>query len=129
MDGFGWLTGRDVHEVAHPIFRNLEEKGRLYRHDLYTHRYPLCWRCGTPLVFRLVDEWFINMGPLYDKPREELTPEEKAASLRYQIMDVADQITWIPDFGHDARNRLAAQHARLDDLEALLGDAADLGLR
>ncbi|HOS80358.1 MAG TPA: class I tRNA ligase family protein [Anaerolineae bacterium] len=101
VDGFGWLTGRDVHEVAHPIFRNLEEKGRLYRHDLYTHRYPLCWRCGTPLVFRLVDEWFINMGPLYDKPREELTPEEKAASLRYQIMDVADQITWIPDFGHE----------------------------
>ncbi|MFN2112545.1 MAG: DUF5915 domain-containing protein, partial [Anaerolineales bacterium] len=35
----------------------------------------------------------------YDKPREELTDEEKAASLRYQIMDVVDQIRWIPEFG------------------------------
>ncbi len=101
LAGFGWLTGRDVHEVAHDIFHDLEEKGRLYRFDPYTHRYPMCWRCATPLVFRLVDEWFISMGPLYDKPREEVTPEEKAASLRYQIMDVADQIQWIPEFGHE----------------------------
>ena len=101
IEGFGWLSGRNVHEVAHDIFHDLESKGRLYRVDPYTHRYPVCWRCGTPLVFRLVDEWFIDMGALYDKPREEVTAEEKEASLRYQIMDVVDQITWIPEFGHD----------------------------
>ncbi len=100
IEGFDWLTGRQVHEVAPDIFRDLEGKGLLYRVDPYTHRYPVCWRCGTPLVFRLVDEWFISMGPLYDKPREEVTEEEKAASLRYQIMDVVDQITWIPEFGY-----------------------------
>ncbi len=100
LEGFGWLTGRDVHDVANDIFNNLEEKGRRYRVDRYTHRYPVCWRCDTPLVFRLVDEWFINMGELYDKPREAVTAEEKAASLRYQIMDVADQIRWIPEFGY-----------------------------
>ncbi len=101
IDGFGWLTGRYVHDVAHDIFHNLEEKGILYRVDPYTHRYPVCWRCGTPLVFRLVDEWFISMGPTYDKPREELTEAEKEASLRYQIMDVVDEIKWIPEFGYD----------------------------
>jgi isoleucyl-tRNA synthetase len=100
LEGFGWLTGRDVHEVAHDIFHNLDDKGMLYRVDNYTHRYPVCWRCDTPLVFRLVDEWFINMGELYDKPREEVTVEEKARSLRYQIMDVVDQIQWIPEFGY-----------------------------
>lgn len=101
LEGFGWLSGRDVHEVAHDIFHDLEAKGLLYRVDPYTHRYPVCWRCGTPLVFRLVDEWFISMGPLYDKPREEVTAEEKARSLRYQIMDVVDQIKWIPEFGYE----------------------------
>ncbi|MCJ7548177.1 MAG: class I tRNA ligase family protein, partial [Anaerolineae bacterium] len=99
-DGFDWLSGRDVHDVAHDIFHNLEDKDRLYRVDKYTHRYPVCWRCSTPLVFRLVDEWFIGMGELYDKPREEVTEEEKAASLRYQIMDVVDGIKWIPEFGY-----------------------------
>ncbi len=99
-DGFGWLTGREVGDVAPAIFHDLENKGRLYRVDAYTHRYPVCWRCDTPLVFRLVDEWFINMGQLYDKPREEVTETEKAASLRYQIMDVVDEIQWIPEFGY-----------------------------
>ena len=86
--------------VAAPIFEDLEKKGLLYRVAPYTHRYPTCWRCKTELVFRLVDEWFISMGQLYDKPREQVTDEEKAASLRYQIMDVVDQIRWIPEFGH-----------------------------
>jgi len=101
LEGFDWLSGQNVHDTAGDIFANLEKKELLYRVDPYTHRYPVCWRCGTPLVFRLVDEWFINMGELYDKPREEVTAEEKARSLRYQIMDVADDITWVPGFGHD----------------------------
>jgi len=98
--GFGWLTGKHVSEAATPIFEDLEKKGLLYHVEPYTHRYPTCWRCGTELVFRLVDEWFISMGKLYDKPREQVTAEEKERSLRYQIMDVVDQIRWIPEFGH-----------------------------
>lgn len=99
IDGFGWLSGMHVSEVATPIFKDLEKKDVLYNVAPYTHRYPTCWRCKTELVFRLVDEWFISMGELYDKPREEVTAQEKEVSLRYQIMDVVDQIRWIPDFG------------------------------
>ncbi|OGO30744.1 MAG: hypothetical protein A2136_08190 [Chloroflexi bacterium RBG_16_54_11] len=100
LEGFGWLSGKHVSEVAEPIFADLERKGLLYSVEPYTHRYPVCWRCRTELVFRLVDEWFISMGKSYDKPREQLTADEKANSLRYQIMDVVDQIKWIPEFGY-----------------------------
>jgi len=100
VDGFGWLSGMHVSDVAEPIFENLKQKQILYRITSYTHRYPTCWRCKTELVFRLVDEWFISMGEVYDKPREQLTADEKSRSLRYQIMDVVDQIKWIPDFGY-----------------------------
>ena len=100
IEGFGWLTDKHVSDVADDIFADLEKKGVLYHVEPYTHRYPTCWRCKTELVFRLVDEWFISMGESYDKPREEVTKEEKEASLRYQIMDVVDQIRWIPEFGH-----------------------------
>ena len=100
VDGFGWLSGMGVADVPEPIFKDLEAKGLLYRVAAYSHRYPTCWRCKTELVFRLVDEWFISMGEVYDRPRDQLTAEEKQRSLRYQIMDVVDQIRWIPDFGH-----------------------------
>lgn len=82
MEGFGWLTGRSATEVADDIFKNLEEKGILYKLEDYTHRYPVCWRCGRELLFRLVDEWFINMD-----------------TLRYDIMEITKKIVWMPDFG------------------------------
>ncbi|MGB2962764.1 MAG: class I tRNA ligase family protein [Anaerolineales bacterium] len=100
IDGFDWLTGKHVSEVNDEIFENLEKKGILYHVEPYTHRYPTCWRCKTELVFRLVDEWFISMGENYEKSRDQLTAKEKESSLRYQIMDVVDQIRWIPEFGY-----------------------------
>ncbi|MBI5031982.1 MAG: isoleucine--tRNA ligase [Chloroflexi bacterium] len=101
IENFGEFSGMSAFDVAPRVIESLQHKGYLYRSDDYTHRYPTCWRCKTELLFRLVDEWFISMGQTYDKPREQLTPEEKARSLRYQIMDVVDQIKWVPQFGHD----------------------------
>mgnify|MGYP000331553018 CR=1 FL=1 len=82
IEGFDWLTGRHAEQVAEDIFKSLEEKGILYKLEDYTHRYPVCWRCGKELVFRLVDEWFISMD-----------------ELRYDIMEVTKKIRWMPDFG------------------------------
>jgi isoleucyl-tRNA synthetase len=101
LEGFDWLTGTSVHQSAQPIFENLKEKGILYRLEDYTHRYPVCWRCREELVFRLVDEWFISMGELLDKPYEEVTAEEKKSRLRYQIMDSVQDTRWIPSFGFE----------------------------
>ncbi|MDP9481968.1 MAG: class I tRNA ligase family protein [Chloroflexota bacterium] len=105
VDGFASLTGRDVRDATEPIVERLRHAGRFYRLETITHRYPHCWRCGTPLVFRLVDEWFISMGEVYDRPRGQLTAEEVERSLRYQIMEVVDRIRWIPGFGYDQEIR------------------------
>jgi isoleucyl-tRNA synthetase len=101
LPGFAWLSGLEAPNVAERIVDDLERRGFFYHLEPYRHRYPHCWRCGTPLLFRLVDEWFISMGPVYDQPRETLTTEQVDASLRYQIMEVVDRIRWIPGFGYD----------------------------
>jgi isoleucyl-tRNA synthetase len=41
------------------------------------------------------------MGDLLDKPYEEVTEEEKASRLRYQIMDSVQETRWIPAFGFE----------------------------
>ena len=82
IDGFDWLTGLNVYSVNDRIYENLKEKNVFYRLDQYKHRYPHCWRCGSELVFRLVDEWFIRMDPL----REDLSR-------------VTQEINWVPEFG------------------------------
>ena len=99
--GFDWLTEQAVLGISEQIFDSLREKDVMYRKQKYNHRYPHCWRCGTELLYRLVDEWFISMGQLLDKSRDQLSPAEKKANLRYQIMDRVDDATWYPGFGYD----------------------------
>ena len=82
IEGFDWLTGLNVYDVNDRIYENLKEKGIFYRLEKYRHRYPHCWRCGSELVFRLVDEWFIRMDP-----------------LRESLARVTQNINWIPEFG------------------------------
>jgi len=101
LRGFDWLSGLDAHGAAARIVEDLQQRGYYYHLEPYRHRYPHCWRCGTPLLFRVVDEWYISMGPLYDVPRSELTSEQIEASLRYQIMEAVDQVRWIPGFGYE----------------------------
>jgi len=98
-EGFGWLTNTHVYKTAEPIIENLKKKGLLVKKEDYLHRYPVCWRCGNELIFRLVDEWFISMGKKLNKPLSDLTDEEKHSNLRYQIMEVAKKVRWIPEFG------------------------------
>ena len=80
-EGFGDFTGREAitPETAALVFEKLKEKGLLVNVETYPHIYPHCWRTGDELVFRLVDEWFINMD------------------WREEIKDVTRQIEWLPD--------------------------------
>ena len=82
VDGFDWLTGLNVYEVNDRIYESLKSKKVFYNLERYPHRYPHCWRCGSELVFRLVDEWFIKMDP-----------------LRESLSRVTQNINWVPEFG------------------------------
>jgi hypothetical protein len=95
------FRGEFVFDANKNINAELKESGALIEEGTIEHSYPHCWRCSTELVYRLVDEWFISMGELLDKPREEISAEEKEANLRYQIMDRVDDATWYPSFGYD----------------------------
>ncbi len=101
LAGFGKFQGKDAAGIAAEIIEELEALDFYYHLEPYTHRYPHCWRCGTALLFRVVDEWYISMGEIYDGPRETLSAEQVDASLRYQIMEIVDRIEWFPGFGHD----------------------------
>jgi isoleucyl-tRNA synthetase len=80
-DDYGWLHGLSTVEAAEQIIGNLEEKGRLVESGLYEHRYPECWRCHTPLIFRIADDWFISVR-----------------DLRQPMRDANDGVQWVPEY-------------------------------
>ena len=48
-------------KAADPVLLGLlRESGVLYRERTIRHTYPFCWRCGTPLLYRALDSWFVR---------------------------------------------------------------------
>ena len=94
-DEYGWLHGTSTVEAAEQIIGRLEEKGVLVEAGLHEHRYPECWRCHTPLIFRIADDWFISV-----------------AEIREPMRRANADVEWVPDyFGK-----------RMDDWLANMGD-------
>jgi isoleucyl-tRNA synthetase len=60
VSGYGAFEGLSTDEVVEPVVDSLRERGLLVEAGTIVHRYPVCWRCRTPLVFRVVDDWFIS---------------------------------------------------------------------
>ncbi len=81
LQKYGWLHGRAAHDIAVDIVEDLKKKGILLGVENYPHRYAHCWRCATPVLYRQVDEWYINMN------------------WREEIIKTVPQIRWIPEYG------------------------------
>ena len=77
--GYGPFEGLSTDEVVEPVVEALRERGRLVEAGTIVHRYPVCWRCRTPLVFRVVDDWFIS-----------------AARIRQLMLDGNATVEWTP---------------------------------
>ncbi len=107
--GFGFLEGHFAGDVPEIVFESLREKGLLYRVQDYTHRYPTCWRCGSELVFRLVDEWFISMDGA-KHPRLPILEELPRVSTTVRR---SSRLPMVPATS-DRRPEIAATPARAD---------------
>src|SRR5499433_1575696 len=42
------------------ITADLKSRGLLFRKETYTHSYPHCWRCDTPLLYYARKSWYIR---------------------------------------------------------------------
>ena len=43
------------------VLKDLKARGLLFSAPEFTHSYPHCWRCDTPLIYYARDSWFIKM--------------------------------------------------------------------
>jgi isoleucyl-tRNA synthetase len=73
-------AGMFVKKADPKILEYLAEKGQLYKSEKFTHSYPHCWRCDTPLLYYPKESWFVRMSSLRDK-----------------LLENNDSVNWYPD--------------------------------
>ncbi len=60
-------AGMFVKDADPLIIEEMKQTGKLYAAVPYTHSYPFCWRCNTPLLYYARASWFIKMTAVRDK--------------------------------------------------------------
>ncbi|NKX50499.1 class I tRNA ligase family protein, partial [Arthrobacter deserti] len=61
------IAGLQVFEANKPIPRVPKAGGRLLRQASYEHSYPHCWRCRTPLIYRAISSWYVEVTKFKDR--------------------------------------------------------------
>ncbi len=84
-DVSGW-AGENVFEANPGIIQHLKGEGRVLRHETYEHNYPHCWRTDTPIIYRAISSWYVEV-----------------TKIRSRLQEINQEINWVPDHVQDGR--------------------------
>ena len=74
------FSGVFVKTADKGIIKKLKEEGKLVKRESYLHNYPHCWRCSSPLIYRAISSWFVDIQ-----------------KFKQDMLSANDQIHWVPD--------------------------------
>jgi isoleucyl-tRNA synthetase len=106
-------------EANEAVLHELRLRHALLHQENYHHSYPHCWRSKNPVVFRAMDQWFIEIDhstPAFEKEADESLKGEKVlvndfanrksgkslGTLRSSALRaITFDVNWIPDWGQN----------------------------
>ena len=80
----GEFSGMFVKDADKEILKDLGKRDVLLYSSTVEHRYPLCWRCKSPLIFRLSNQWFLKVKPIKEK-----------------MLEANKKVNWQPEFARE----------------------------
>ena len=66
-DSAEFIAGLNIKDADKPIVQRLKEEGKMFRHETMQHSYPFCWRTDTPLIYKPISTWFVNVEAFRDR--------------------------------------------------------------
>jgi isoleucyl-tRNA synthetase len=66
-DEVGLVGGQFFKHADADLVKDLEARGALFRHQVYEHAYPHCWRCHTPLMYYAMPAWYVRTTAVKDE--------------------------------------------------------------
>ncbi len=84
----GDWAGTYVRDANQLIIDDLKKRNLLVEVKNYTHSYPYCYRCETPLIYMAQKNWFVNIQEIKD-----------------ELLENNENIEWIPEHFKHGRFR------------------------
>jgi isoleucyl-tRNA synthetase len=90
--------GQRVFDANPHVEKALEERGRLWHRETFSHQYPHCWRCHNPVIFLATSQWFVRM----DGDPVITGADGQTRTMRDAARHAIDhEVKWIPRWGRD----------------------------
>ena len=78
--------GENVFDANPKIIQHLKDEGKVLRHDSYEHNYPHCWRTDTPVIYKAISSWYVEV-----------------TKIRSRLEEINQEIYWVPEHVKDGR--------------------------
>ncbi len=79
-------AGDNVFEANPQIIQHLKGLGRVLKHETYEHNYPHCWRTDTPIIYKAISSWYVEV-----------------TKIRSRLQEINEEINWVPSHVKDGR--------------------------
>lgn len=87
-DDAGKYAGEFCKAANDGIIADLQESGLMYRNETIEHRYGVCWRCKTPIIYLATKQWFL-----------------KVTDIKQKMLDEINKVEWVPQWAGQGRFR------------------------
>src|SRR5262249_26248162 len=87
------------------VLHELRLSKTLLHQENYHHSYPHCWRSKTPIIFRAMDQWFIEIDHAapakssVNNPASAEKPSPQTQPFRQRALEEISRVNWVPDWG------------------------------
>ena len=85
-DDAGKYASKFTKEENQQIIEDLQDKNLMYRVETIEHRYGVCWRCKTPIIYRATKQWFL-----------------KVTEIKQKMLDEIAEVEWVPKWAGEGR--------------------------
>jgi len=103
MVGKSILEKHGKSDANEAVLHELRIRHALLHQENYHHSYPHCWRSKTPVIFRAMDQWFIEIDHVAANVSSRQIDASRvltnAATFRQQALTEIDRVKWVPDWG------------------------------
>tara|TARA_Y100001970_G_scaffold7782_1_gene8903 strand:+ start:236 stop:3286 length:3051 start_codon:yes stop_codon:yes gene_type:complete len=79
-------SNENVFDANPKIIQHLKDLGKVLRHETYEHNYPHCWRTDTPIIYKAISSWYVEV-----------------TKIRSRLQEINQEINWVPDHVKDGR--------------------------
>jgi len=76
----------NVFDANPKIIQHLKDLNKVLRHDTYEHNYPHCWRTDTPIIYKAISSWYVEV-----------------TKIRSRLQEINQEINWVPSHVKDGR--------------------------